>query len=297
VWLTPPAKRFPGFILPVVDSRDDAEESADGVVSLTSTDLELTFDDAEQIVGLRYQNVPLQPGSEIKRAHIQFQVDESTSEPTTLEIRGHDIDHAPAFGTNNHDLSVRANTEAVVAWRPRPWLDNSTPGPDHQTPDLTSIVTEILQRPGWQVGNAMAFLIRGSGKRVATAADGGRKGFPKLVIETRDGDDTPGAEDAVAEVKPRPHLVRLVFADPNIDASPGSRRFDVFVQGKAILPQLDVAGEAGGGMRSLVTKWHETTIADFLEIELRPRGDAPPILCGLEIVPALPRRGNLASQN
>ena len=41
----------------ISSSNDDAEESATGVVDLASTDLELIFDNSDQIVGLRFANI------------------------------------------------------------------------------------------------------------------------------------------------------------------------------------------------------------------------------------------------
>ena len=46
------------------------------------------------------------------------------------------------------------------------------PAPDQQTPDLATVVQEIVDRPGWTDGNAMAFVITGSGRRTAEAYDG-----------------------------------------------------------------------------------------------------------------------------
>ena len=40
-------------------------------------------------------------------------------------------------------------------------------GEDQQTPDLAAIVQEIINREGWQEGNAMAFIFNGSGTRTA----------------------------------------------------------------------------------------------------------------------------------
>jgi outer membrane protein assembly factor BamB len=285
IWLTPPAERQSGIVLPVRDSQDDAEESMTGDVSLGSSDLELTEDGGEQTVGLRFQQVPLDQGAKIERVYIQFAVDESNQEPTDLTIWGQAADNAPVFHSETNDISSRENTTAFVSWKPKPWSDKSKPGLDHQTPDLREIVTEIIQRPGWKHGNAMAFIIRGTGKRVATSAEGSQRGFPKLIIETVDQQETVNNETDQSKMDAKPYRVRLVFADPNPGAIPGQRQFDVLIQGELVLSRLDIASETGGGLRAFVTDWHAVSATDHIDLELRSESDLSSVLSGVEIVP------------
>jgi hypothetical protein len=284
IWFNPDADRKPGQkILPIIDSADDAEESPSGEVGLTSSDLEMTYDDGNQIIGIRYQDVPLQPSTEIERAYLQFEVDEASSEATRLEIRGQATDHAPAFDKESHNLSSREVTDGVVRWEPEPWLGDPTTGPAQQTPDLAPILREILARSDWKKGNAIAFLIRGTGKRVATSADGGRQGYPKLVIETRV--DPVDAEKSDSEkATPRPGRVRLLFAEPDADVKKGERRFNVLVAGETVATDFDVIERAGGPLRTASLTLDEVPMGDSLEIELQPVTDREPILSGVEIL-------------
>ena len=50
------------------------------------------------------------------------------------------------------------------------------------TPDLTSLVQEIVDRAAWSSGNAMAFIIAGSGQRTAISVDLNSDHEPRLVI-------------------------------------------------------------------------------------------------------------------
>jgi len=50
------------------------------------------------------------------------------------------------------------------------------------TPDLTSLVQEIIDRPGWESGNGMAFIISGTGEQHAYSHDGDALKAPKLII-------------------------------------------------------------------------------------------------------------------
>src|SRR5262249_213352 len=65
-------------------SADDAEESASGSMSLTSSDLELVHDSTDQKIGMRFNGVAIPPGSTIVAASIQFQVDETQPDTTSL---------------------------------------------------------------------------------------------------------------------------------------------------------------------------------------------------------------------
>jgi hypothetical protein len=59
-----------------------------------------------------------------------------------------------------------------VGWSPPAWTDVGAADADQRTPELTAIVQEIVERPGWTAGNAMVFVISGSGHRTAEAYDG-----------------------------------------------------------------------------------------------------------------------------
>ena len=44
-------------------------------------------------------------------------------------------------------------------------------GPNQRTPNLASILQEIMNRPGWSPGNAIVLVITGTGSRNAAAFD------------------------------------------------------------------------------------------------------------------------------
>lgn len=166
-------------------SPNDAEQAASGTVNLDSTDLELVNDSAagsaDQLIGLRFENIVLPPGAVIESAYIQFSADETQNEPTTLLIRAQAADHAPIFTTNANNLSSRALTIASASWSPPAWATIAERGPLQRTPDLSFLVQEVVKRPGWTSGNAIAFIISGTGHRTAVAADG-LGGLPASLI-------------------------------------------------------------------------------------------------------------------
>ncbi len=157
----------------VNNSANDAEQSAVGAVTLNSTDLELVNDGAagNQTVGLRFENLALPAGIIVASANIQFSADETQSEATALTLRAQAADNAAVFTTGANNLTTRPLTAASVPWAPAAWATVGERGPLQRTPDVSVLVREVIARPGWSSGNAMAFLISGTGHRTAQAAD------------------------------------------------------------------------------------------------------------------------------
>jgi hypothetical protein len=168
-------------------SADDAEETVAGGVNLTSTDLELVDDNGVQTVGMRFAGVPIPDGATILAAWVQFQVDEVSTAPATLSIAGEAVDTAAAFTTTTRNVSRRARTAASTPWVPEPWPTIDVAGPAQRTPDLSPVVQEIVARPGWTSGNALALIATGTGKRVAEACDGLPTAAALLHVEYVDG--------------------------------------------------------------------------------------------------------------
>ena len=175
----------PTLDIRVTASEDDAEEDAAGNVSLSSSDLEMVFDPGrgDQVVGVRFAAVDVPAGATVTEAWLQFQVDEVSLGTTTLTVEGHATDDAASFTSNAFDISSRTRTTASVPWSPEPWDVTRVAGPDQQTPDLTLVVQEIINRPGWVASNSLAFIITGSGQRVANSYDGDTLAAPVLHIE------------------------------------------------------------------------------------------------------------------
>ena len=222
--------------IPVTAASDDAEESEDGSVSLTSSDLELVEDNGIQIVGLRFPRIPFPAESShlIEKAWIQFTVDEVGKEPASLWVTGELTPDASPFADESHNISSRDSTKAQVTWAPVPWPETGKAGPDQRTPDLTGIVREIVSQPDWQSGNAIAFTVRGQGSRVAVAGGPGKeKRAARLVIKAKlNGIKIP------ERVPKTNYRAELVFAAPRGLTEPLT--FDVYVQDESVAKGVTV---------------------------------------------------------
>jgi len=171
----------------VAGSSDDAEERDNGSVSLTSSDLELVDASRNQTVGLRFVGLDIPPGATIVDAYVQFQVDETGSQETFLTIEGQATDDAPVFTSAIGDISSRGKTIASVDWSPAAWNSVGAAGPDQQTPDISSIIEEIVNLPGWASGNSLVVIITGTGRRTAESYNGAPSGAPRLQVEYTTG--------------------------------------------------------------------------------------------------------------
>lgn len=185
---TPPN---PDLNIRVAAGSDDAEEDTAGVVDLTSSDLELVFDGSDQIIGLRFNNVAIDADAQIEEAYIQFTVDEVSSVATSLLIEGEANDNAATFNVTAGNISGRPVTFADVAWSPVAWPIVGEAGVNQRTPDISPIISEIINRAGWVSGNSLVILFSGSGERVAESYSGSATAAPLLHI----GVSTPGGNN------------------------------------------------------------------------------------------------------
>jgi hypothetical protein len=167
----------------VAASKDDAEESKSSSMRLTSNDLELVYHGGNQKVGMRFNGIQIPPGATITNAYVQFQVDETSAGDTSLKIEAEAIDNAPAFVSAKNNISNRSRTAANMEWSPLPWMTVGEAGIDQRTPDLSSIIQEVVNRTGWVPGNSIVLVVTGSGVRWAESYDGDQAGAALLHIE------------------------------------------------------------------------------------------------------------------
>ena len=172
-------------------SSDDAEQLTSSM-NLTSGDLDI----GQRTVGMRFAGATIPKQATITNAFIQFSTDEVTTNATSVTINGEDIDDASTFiSANPGNITDRPLTAASVAWSPSPWQTVGDATPNQRTPNIASVIQEIVDRTGWTSGNALAVIIStGTGLRKAGSFDGSQQG-PLLHVEfTPPGDVPPTVE-------------------------------------------------------------------------------------------------------
>jgi len=138
-------------------STDDAEErKSSGRMVLNSNDMDLS---ERYIVGLRFNDISISPGTIITSAHIELtSEDRDKGSDANTRIQAQNSDNAPTFTKYKFNISDRLLTTASVDWTNIPDWSNNEVGSDTQTPDITSLVQEVIDRHSWSSGNSMVFV-------------------------------------------------------------------------------------------------------------------------------------------
>jgi hypothetical protein len=145
-------------------SSDDAEQENDEIDALFDDDLDAGWEGQEGdenvlTIGLRFQDVTIPPGATIDSAFIiVFSHEEKLEDDVAkITIYCEDTDDAVTFDENNL-ISDRVSTTATVDWTVNEYWGIWKP---YSTPDLKTIVQEVVDRSGWSSGNSIAFIFAG----------------------------------------------------------------------------------------------------------------------------------------
>ncbi|MBM83464.1 MAG: hypothetical protein CMJ78_23135 [Planctomycetaceae bacterium] len=259
--------------IPITHISDDAEEAADGAVSLTSSDLELVNDDGPQTIGMRFNDVNIPRGGKVRSAYIQFKCDETDDKKTELTITAENVGNAKRFEDKRRNVTSRPRTKVSVKWAPVKWSKAGEASAAQRTPDLKPLVEAIVNRLDWEAGNSIAFIVQGSGKRVAKSSKS-KSDAPRLILDANLIASKPKAtEDATA------HRVRLLFGVPR-ELQETRRVFDVYIGGKLICESLTLSKESGQRFAEVSVV---TPIADELDVELKAK-EGQPVISGVEVI-------------
>ena len=109
-----------------------------------------------------------------------------------MNIHGQATDNAAAFTTSSTSVSSRPKTAASAVWQPAAWSSGNR-GSAQQTPNLSGVVQEIVNRAGWMAGNAIVVIISGSDthRRRAASFDSRAADAPALHVEWTTGSTPP----------------------------------------------------------------------------------------------------------
>lgn len=188
---------------------DDMEERIlTGAMDATSSDLELGSEEPNgsvpQLVGVRFRNITIPKGAYIVSARIVFTVDatDKNADPSVVSIKAQSADNPDAFnGSAMFNISARPTSSDSVVWNipAGSWTTVGAAGADQTTPNIRSLVQTLVNRDGWASGNAMVFIMRGTGTREAESYDGMPAGAAKLIIDYVESTTTFMAQVSAAE--------------------------------------------------------------------------------------------------
>ena len=95
------------------------------------------------------------------------------AKPSELTIHAELSGNAKSFTDDKHNISSRKKTKAVVKWKPEPWKVRWERSKKHQSPDLSSLVQEVVAQDNWHKGSSLVLIITGTGERDTISFDGG----------------------------------------------------------------------------------------------------------------------------
>ncbi len=163
---------------------DDAEQALSGFVGLNSSDLELTTDgNTQQVVGVRFAGLPVPRNAQITSAWVQFTTDETSTGASSMQIRAETADNTPTYVGSSGSVTARSTTTASVPWSPPDWTSVGQAAAAQRTPDVSGLVQAVVNRAGWNAGNALALQFSGTGRRAAESHNGSSSDAALLHVE------------------------------------------------------------------------------------------------------------------
>lgn len=143
------------FNASIAASSDDAFQDGTGVTpNLTNT--AITINSTARRAGLRFTNVTIPNGAPISAATLTVNVSSASNDDPDIDIRGEAADNAATFAVTTDNISGRTTTTAIVQWTNTGVLA----GPE-ASPDISTIISEIVGRGGWSSGNALVLILQG----------------------------------------------------------------------------------------------------------------------------------------
>ena len=141
-------------------SSDDAEQENDEMDKLYDDDLDAGWEGDDFNImrtGLRFRDVAVPQGATIDSAFIVVYSHEAENDEAKITIWGEATDNAVTFDLDNL-ITDRTSTSATVSWTV---TDKWAIWTEFRTPDISSIIQEIVNRSGWASGNALAIVLAG----------------------------------------------------------------------------------------------------------------------------------------
>lgn len=158
-----------GQIVSLQLSSDDAEQENDEVDSPYDDDLDAGWEGAPDdqnilTMGLRFRDLGIPPGSTINEAYLRLHTHEGkgAEDVAILNIWAEATDSAATFDeanfNNDYLLTDRPRTNAQVTWTVAEEWKIWT---GYNSPDISAVIQEVVDRPGWKYGNPIAIIVGG----------------------------------------------------------------------------------------------------------------------------------------
>lgn len=106
--------------------------------------------------GWRFQNVTIPQGATITNATLELRIYQSGTSSFGTNLVAQDADTTSAFSSSSYNISNRTPTSASVNWSVG--STSFTDGQIITSPDISSVIKEVVDRGGWSSGNSLVIV-------------------------------------------------------------------------------------------------------------------------------------------
>jgi hypothetical protein len=141
-------------------SFNDGEYENDSIDKLNDDDLDMGWEGEDlniMTAFTRFEDVTIPQGATIDSAVLVIYAHEDESAEALVTIYAEDIDDSPMF-TETEALADRTMTSVSVAWD---ITEDWTMWEQYSSPNLAPVIQAVIDRPGWQSGNALTLFLMG----------------------------------------------------------------------------------------------------------------------------------------
>lgn len=219
-------------------SSDDAEQENQEIDALFDDDIDAGWEGAPEdrnilTAGMRFRNITIPKGAKIDSAYILLYSHEGKSKDDVarITITADASDNAPTF-TEDSLITKRRRTTSNVVWEVKTEWKIWQPYP---TSNLKAIVQELIDRPNWKAGNAMAFIFQGEDQGPSEVENAREWESFENIADPGDGGDGQNHPER------RPELV-ISYSSAGTPTSTHSV-FDASVKALKVYPNPTTPGE------------------------------------------------------
>lgn len=114
---------------------------------------------ATSYTGLRFNNVVIPQGATVVNAHIEVRSSQSQWINLALQFAAEATNNSAAFSASSRPsqrslTAARVTHSSNVSWASGTWYSMN---------DISAVLQEVINRPGWQSGNALSLIVKGTG--------------------------------------------------------------------------------------------------------------------------------------
>jgi hypothetical protein len=145
-----------GSFYTITDTNNDGYDAqGDNTPLLDYNYIRLGTHWSDYISGFRFTNIDIPHGATIDEARLGVVSMDDTTNELDVNIYAEDVDDAQAM-TGSTSLSLKQMTSNFVNWQTtQAWSS----GELYSGPNISSVIQEVIDRPGWQAGNSITIIV------------------------------------------------------------------------------------------------------------------------------------------